>query len=52
MSILKVVQRIKTKSIEIEIDRNRMEGRFEKRKKGLHGNRTRDLSHPKRESYH
>ena len=23
-----------------------------KRKKGLHGNRTRDLSHPKRESYH
>ena len=49
MLILKVVQRIKTKSIEIEIDRNRMEGRFEKRrKKGLHGNRTRDLSHPKR----
>ena len=23
-----------------------------KEKKGLHGNRTRDLSHPKRESYH
>ena len=32
--------------IDIEIER------IKKWKKGLHGNRTRDLSHPKRESYH
>ena len=49
MSILKVGKRIETNSKEIEIE---IEWEIEKRKKGLHGNRTRDLSHPKRESYH
>ena len=36
----------------VEITLIRKGEKNEKEKKGLHGNRTRDLSHPKRESYH
>ena len=48
-SVLKTIQ---TKQLHGEIQSFSKEDDSEKKKKGLSGSRTRDLSHPKRESCH